>query len=502
MDRLVENAIVEEAKKRIAKYSQRSYYALKYQHAYSKRTGKKARTRKFGLPKSWDFDPHFDPRYCINHAKFIAKGIVSSLAAGVYKPRPSLRTGHLKPDGGTRYIDAFSVPDAALATIFIKNLRKRNAKSFSDSSFAYQEGKTPLDAVLRVKSMIKGEKIFISQYDFSKFFDNISHSHIEYMLRKDGPFMTTHMERQLLSSILTHEYSLDGLTGRREVGTPQGNSLSLFISNVAAHSLDEELSRISGLFARFADDSVVINYSYEEALKSAEAYGNFSRDSGVQINAVKSTGIRLLADGESEMRHIDQFTFLSYKFTPKEVLVSDKTIDVIKARCAKTIYRHLLLHPRRAKAISLKRITGKQYDWDLVTCLNELRNYIYGSINQARIDSFLDGTANIKNIQGAVSYFSLVENSSQFRALDGWLIDVLHRALAERVKLIRNMTSKIGHPLIGEDELLNGSWYKLKKFPMETKVPSFFTAWRAGRKSLSRHGLGGVDAVGMGYSYA
>ncbi|HAT87589.1 MAG TPA: hypothetical protein DCS30_17590 [Rhizobiales bacterium] len=504
MQHLIEKSIVEEAKKRLARYSQRSYYAVKYQKSYTKRTGEKAKSRTTGLPKSWEFDPHFDPRHCINHSKFIAKGVWNSLLNGTYSPKTALRSEHTKPDGGVRYIDAFSIPDAAIANIFMRILRKRNAKSFSDCSYAYQEGKTPLDAVLRVKRMLKGEKIFISQYDFSKFFDNIEHDHINYMLREDGPFQTTFMERQLLQSVLKHKYSLNGKITQRDLGTPQGNSLSLFTSNVAAHFLDEELSKLSGLFVRFADDSVVVNYSYEEALKCAETYRQFSESSGVKINSTKSSGIRLLANTESEIRHINEFSFLSYKFTPDELLVSDKTIKTIKMRCAKTIYRHLLLHPRRANMVSAKRISGKQYDWDLVTCLNELRNYIYGGLRQTQIDDYLNGKANIRNMQGAVSYFSLVENSAQFRSLDGWLVDILHRAVSERVRFIRNVTTKKTHRLIDVDELLNGSWYQVTSAPMsrmETTVPSFFTAWRAGRKSLTRHGLGGVDTIGMGYNY-
>jgi RNA-directed DNA polymerase len=501
MERLIERKIVAEARKRLAKHSQNAFYAHRYREVYQKRTGEKARRPKIPTPNSWDFDKHFDPRYCINHASFIARGVWNSLQLGLYEPKPALRHKSPKPDGGTRNIDAFSIPDAVIALIFIKNLRQRNAKIFSDSSFAYQERKTPLDAVLKVREMLGAEKIFISQYDFSKFFDSISHKHIELLLEEDSPFQTTHMERQIIGAILTHEYSSDGVVERRTTGTPQGNSMSLFISNLAAHTLDMELSKISGSFARFADDSVVVNFSYEDALKCAETYREFSQKSGIKINEKKSTGIRILSEVQSEMRHITEFTFLSYKFTPKSVFVSDKSIRTIKARCAKIIYMHLLLHPRRAKKISLKRVGRGFYDWDLVTCINELRNYIYGKLKQGTIDLYLDGNINLKNIQGAVSYFSLVESGEQFRALDGWLIDILHRALSERAKIISSTTTKKRHVVVPKDMLIDGSWYTRTVPKLETQAPSFFTAWRASRKSLARHGLGGVDGFGMGYTY-
>ncbi len=501
MEKLIEREIVAEARKRLAKHSQNAFYIHRYRQIYVKRTGKRAKKPDISTPKSWGFDKHFDPRYCINHARFIARGVWRSLQNEEYKPRSALRHEFPKADGGTRNIDAFSIPDAVVASIFIRNLRQRNAKIFSDSSFAYQKGKTPLDAVLRVRSILGVEKIFISQYDFSKFFDSIHHQHIETMLEKGGPFLTTRMERQIIRSILTHNYTLNGITETRSRGTPQGNSISLFVSNMAAHPLDIELSKISGSFARFADDSIVVNFSYEDALKCAEAYKNFSQKSGVDINDKKSTGIRVLSEHDAEMRHISSFTFLSYKFTPDTVFVSDKSIRTIKARCAKIIYMNLLLHPRRAGKVSPKRVGRGFYDWDLVTCVNEVRKYIYGKMRQDTLDRYLDGDIDLKNIQGAVSYFSLVEVGDQFRELDGWLIDILRRALAERAKFINSTSSRESYAVASKDQLIDGSWYKRTIPPMETRAPSFFSAWRASRKSLARHGLGGVDAVGMGYSY-
>lgn len=500
MERLIEAAIIKEAKKRLGRYSQRLYYARKYQEAFEKRTGQRARARTHTLPSSWSFHKHYDPRYCINHAKFLARGIWRSLRASSYEPVTALRSGHEKPDGGMRYIDAFSIPDTAVASIFTRNLRKRNAKIFSDSSFAYQEGKTPLDAVLRLRTLLVGEKIFISQYDFSKFFDSIGHLYLENLVSTSGDFLTTRMERQVINATMRHSYQFDGATERRTVGTPQGNSVSLFISNVAAHPLDQHLSRINGSFVRFADDSVVVTYNYEDALRCAEAYGQFSLKSGVSINRIKSTGIRLFSERPAEMASTSHIDFLSYRFTPSGLQISERSIRAIKLRCARIIYNHLLLYPRRTLRIKSGRTGGRFYDWDLVTCINELRNYIYGGLKQCHVDQYLSGAINMKNIAGAVSYFSLVENSAQFRELDGWLINILERALNKRVELVRTIRRRPSHRSLSRAEIVDGTWYRFS-ISMETKAPSFFTAWRAARKSWSQHGLGGVDAVGVGYSY-
>jgi len=501
MQLLIEREIEAEARKRIAKYSRDRYYISKYRAAFKKRTGKKAKIAPKHTPLSWDFHPHFDPRYCINHAKFLAKGIWASLQAGIYKPLKSQRLEIEKASGGTRHIDTFSVPDAVVAKIFMNNLRQRNAKIFSDSSYAYQLNKTTLDAVIRLKSTITTETMFISQYDFSKYFDSIKHDYIEEIIGKSGPFLTTKMERQILLATIKHEYEdRSGNSGVRNRGIPQGNSLSLFLANAVAHSLDTELSMLNGIFARFADDSVVVNRSYEDALSCADAYHRFSERSGVSINLEKSSGIRIFSDTPAEMAHIDEFNFLSYRFTRKGLDISERAILNIKRRCARIIYNHLLLHPKRTSSYSKKRIGRGFRDWELVTCLNELRAFIYGGKSQEMVDKYLNGDANLKNLSGAVSYFSLVESSAGFRALDGWLVSAIYRAYRARAALL----SKVGKKTvksISEAQLISGSWYKLEAFPLETQLPSFFTAWRASRKSWLQHGLGGINPQGMGYSY-
>lgn len=501
MESLLLGAIEAEAKKRISKYSRECYYVHKYRKTFTKRTGKRAKGSTSSIPKSWNHHKHFDPRYCLNHSRFLAKGIWASLQAGTYKPTPSLRIDIPKGSGGVRTIDTFSVPDAAIAKIFLENLRMRNAKIFSDSSYAYQNDKTPLDAIIRLQSALKLEVMFISQYDFSSYFDSIEHDYIERMLSKEGPFLTTLMERNLLSAILRHDY-VKGPTshGSRTRGTPQGHSLSLFLANVAAHPLDEQLGRLNGTFARFADDSVVVNTSYEDALRTAEAYHRFSKISGVCINTVKSSGIRMFSDAPMEMAHISEFDFLGYKFRRSGLFMGDRAKDGIKRRCSRIIYNNLLLHLRRTKSISRKRLGKGFRDWDLVTCINELRGFIYGGLSQATLDQALSGKSATRNISGAVSYFALVEESEIFRELDGWLVDVLNRAYKSRQVAVSKI---VGRPIkpISSEKLIDGTWYKFPAVNIEAKLPSFFTAWRAARKSWSQHGLGGIDPHGTGYSY-
>ncbi|MET4329258.1 RNA-directed DNA polymerase, partial [Bradyrhizobium sp. i1.15.2] len=389
------------------------------------------------------------------------------------------------------------------------NSTRRPTPEEYDSSYAYQQTKTPLDAILHIRTLLKAQTIFVSQYDFSKYFDSIQHSYLAALIEKGGPFLTTHMERAVLRAAMTHEYKEGGKAPEtRSVGIPQGNSLSLFLANAAAHPLDEELGRLNGAFARFADDSVIINYSYEDALACASAIQRFSERSGVGINHQKSSGIRIFSEQPAELASIKQFDFLSYSFHRDGLHVSDKALGAIKRRCARIIYNHLLLHPRRTKSFETKRIGAGFRDWDLLTCLNELRAYVYGGRSQDDIDDYLAGTENISNLSGAISYFCLVEDGAVFRNLDGWLVDSLCRAYEARRALLLSFPKTLASLValkamkrISERKMIDGTWYDFPKLPLDTRIPSFFTAWRAARKSWMRHGLGGVDTTGTGYSY-
>lgn len=502
METFISKAIKAEAKKRLQKHFEKVRSVQIYRKKFASRTGQPADISTPKLPNQWSLQKHFDPAYCNKHAKFIAKGLWASLKNGTYQPAPSFRVSVPKSAGGYRDLDMFSIPDAAVAKVFHEKLRVRNAKIFSDSSFAYQIGKTPLDAIVKLKSILQYDTIFVSKYDFSSYFDSISHEYIDTLLEKSGPFLTTKMERQILKAVMSHCYKSQADEGIRTKGVPQGHSLSLFLANAAAHPLDIQLSTLNGTFARFADDSVVVNTNYEDALKTAEAYYQFSRTSGVAINESKSSGIRMLAGSakEMEMRQLSHFDFLSYKFTREGLYLSDRAMAAIKRRCSRIIYNHLLLHLRRTEKINPARIGKGFRDWDLVSCVNELRAYIYGGISQQVLNSYLAGSSNIKNISGPTSYYCLVEDSQQFRALDGWLLDCVQRAYKQRIDLVSSLLNQtIDMPT--EQQFLSGEWYKFST-PVETQLPSFFTSWRAGRKSWTHHGLGGIDPQGIGQAHS
>jgi hypothetical protein len=179
--------------------------------------------------------------------------------------------------------------------------------------------------------------------------------------------------------------------------------------------------------------------------------------------------------------------------------MSSKKVRSIKAALSRIIYLHLLLYPRRIKLFNADRIGTGFYDWDLVTCLNEIRRYLYGGLKQETLDSFLSDKLSIRRMKGLMAYYCLIDDHEQLHGLDGWLVSVIRRAIVERSKVL----AKLGHELIplSRQQILSGDWYNYPTIPQEMSCPSFFLSWRAARKKWERHGVSGIGIPPDAYFY-
>lgn len=416
-----------------------------------------------------------------------------------YSPICSYRFSFRKVSGGDRNVDVFGIPDSALSKLLSTSIRERNQKIFSATSFAYMPNKTSLDAVFRLKQYVKSDKIYISKYDFCEYFDSINKTYIEEEVIDSNIFLLTNFEKRVIRGFLSHEY--DDKTGGKSIrdrGIPQGNSLSLFVANAVGHSLDTSLDKLSGNYLRYADDSVLVNYGYEDAISAISAYREFSRETEVSVNPSKTTGVSIFSSRQEEMRSVQDIDFLGYRFSETNTTISLEGIRRIKKRCAQIIYETLLLYPRRHLALNCKRFDGKQLDWDFVSCIHRLRKYINGPYTNSDLMRFLEGKMRIKTLSGCVSYYCLSDTISEFSSLDGWLVWALERALAQRAKLIAKYCSKPDWKVLSKSEIISGSWFDRAKYGYELDAPSFVLALRASKKCWSQHGSLGVKNQGDG----
>jgi hypothetical protein len=416
-----------------------------------------------------------------------------------YQPQTALTHVIPKPSGGNRELNIFPIPDAAISRLVYKSLLKKNVNRFSAYAYAYREDRTAHDAILRIEYDWRTKnRIYVAEFDFSKFFDRIEHRYLWDVLDNRG-FLFTELERYVLKVFLS-SYSSDatqytpGGGVQRERGIPQGTSVSLFLANVACWELDQEMERIGVNFARYADDTLVWSNSYEQIVRAYDAIEYFGKLMGVPINFDKSEGIAIISERKSEeMKCKSKVVFLGYDISLKCVSISAKNERTIKEKISSIIYENLL-QPIKQNIFNLSRLNV--LDWDYVVTLYQIRRYLYGGLDDTKLRCFKLGTIPQLRFRGVMSYYPLVDDDDQLRNLDGWLIHSLKQALHLRQKIWMDQKEiQLPGPIVDWIDnivsikkwtsLINGKVYDLR-------IPSFVQINQAMRIGLKQ---GGVESV-------
>lgn len=487
-------ALDREVHKLIRRHSQAVAGAALNRKRYEKRSGVAGAKPQSNSPAHWGAHPHFNPFHVRSRLDSFAHVISRKVRSHQYEPNPTLMVSIPKPGGGTRDIAISTVPDAAVSYWLGKRLVDRNSYRFSSYSYAYRSDRNAHHAIEHLMSEIRGRnRLYVLEYDFAKYFDSIRHDYVMRVV--DDHFQVSDQERALLHAFLKNprawsvsEYQAKNFENP-QVGIPQGSNVSLFLANVACYELDRQVEQVGVTFARYADDTLILADSYDKAYECANLLLAHGDRSGTSINFSKSPGISLLTpDANPEIRSKPSVVFLGHSLSQDGVAISPKAFDRIKRRVAKIIYNNLLLQPKRAQ-VNPSRIGPGFHDWDLVTCVNELRRYIYGRITEHSLSKVLSGKERVNFTLCAMSFYPTVNEggAEALRALDGWLVDTLERAYTKRCEILQS----IGHtvaPIDGQ-QLIAGNWYSFSTVPVETRLPSFYRAWLYVKKAREIFGL-------------
>ena len=434
----------------------------------------------------------------------MAYALANAVRNGTYTPKPSLSLKIKKPGGGSRGISIFTIPDASVSYWLNERLTARNAHFFSSYAYAYRADRNVHHAIQNLMRDIRGQKrLFVLEYDFSKYFDTISHDYILEVLRRS--FKISNREFDFVRRFLKNPRALGVANYNSSVfeepqrGIPQGTSISLFLANVACYEMDREIEKVGVTFARYADDTLILTHSYEKADACAKLLLQHGKRSGTEVNFSKSTGISLLTnDPVPEMRPKHSVLYLGHQLSAEGVSISPRSIVRIKKKVSSIIYNNLLLQPKRL-TFNPARIGAGFWDWDLVTCVNELRRYIYGGIGEKSLTDALAGTGPVMMTRSAMSFYPTIDfaATSCLKQLDGWLLDVVWRAHRKRAGLLSSAGISLSTPT--KTQLVDGSWYVAGALANETKLPSFFKSWAYVKKCSKVFGLRKFPAPPYGY---
>ncbi|ATG50432.1 hypothetical protein CFK38_02000 [Brachybacterium vulturis] len=456
-------------------------------------------------PSLWERGSAFNPYKVHSSAGRLASGIRSAIVERRYKPLSPEIIKLDKPGGGSRALSVLSIADEAVSRRLMKSLLRRNQASFNGRSYAYREDRGPHDAVEYVaKSWSGTNRIFVAQYDFSKFFDKVSHKYLLHALDEHG-IRRTRLEQYLIQEFLripVYDEREEKLLDRAS-GLPQGTSISLFLANVAATELDNLLERRALNFARYADDTVIWSESYDEISRAADILHHFASKAGTPINLEKSPGIQLLVQSSrsaTEFTSIQSTDYLGHTISSSGVSISDARVREIKRRIRQLIYSNLLRAPLRGRQ-DMGRITAN--DRDYVAYIWQVRRYLYGGLSERDLRRYHGGYVPPRSFKGLMAFYPSVDNYQQLRALDGWMLNQTILALKRRADILGlSGVLPSPHGLAGDKLLKLEVPSSRTGNPIDLRFPSFLRMARVIRSAVEANGFDVLSGRPDVYNYS
>lgn len=510
----IESAVLEQSERLIRKHARSLGEERRIRWRHHRSTGIPLATH-VSQPALWGVSRHFNPYWVRKNATRVAWAIERAIKDQRYEPFPALVMRAEKPTGGFRHLSVFPVADTAISSHYFRRVLARNQPRFSPFSYAYRNDVGAQDAVERVARLLAGGHRFFSvEFDFSKYFDTVDHEYVLWAMRRF--FQVTAVEQHVISKFVgaRRAFGNSDYVGKRfsraHYGLPQGSSVSLFLANVACHELDLRLADTGLSFVRYADDILVLARSDAGATQAYEEIREHCGRAGLSINFDKSAGIREFSPSTQRdslpgrrgaasicidiLGHSFQYRSFrpSGSISPAMALrtsIRESSETRIRELLSSTIHSHLFRYIEDIRPTRINSHLG--VDWDLVTCLNDLRDAIYGGgVSEDDIQLGLrDRSEPLFRPRGILAFYPQISDLQQLKYLDGWLLNAVAQAVEKRAVIIGAMPHMPAYPLLTKIQLLGGAWYPaphlVDNIWNDVRVPSIVRAWKYARRGLN-----------------
>ena len=479
--------IIEEEALKLSQRHHAYHNSLELEHVRKLKRISNSGKKDVKTPEYWQKNKKFDPFYVNKHKRQIAHSIAQKLDNGSYTPHTPETMQIPKSSGGERSVTIYQIPDAAVSRLFYQQLLRKNRHRFSSFSYAYRNDRNVHFAIQDISiELSQTSRVFVAEFDFSKFFDSIDHDYLFAQFGENG-FLISDQEKQVIRAFL----------GCNGAGIPQGTSISLFLANLVCWKLDKGLEQSGLQFARYADDTVIWSHDYQKISTAYDIINEFSKNAGVEINAKKSDGISLQCrkDMPSEIAsRKEEIEFLGYAISVDHVSIKKSSVNKIKRQITYTLYKHLIQPLRGPKLVAL-RIPANDKDAHLLAAIVEIRRYLYGNLTDQMIANYLNGSSSRIFFKGVMSFYPLINDEIQLRELDGWLVNAVFKTLRIRSKMLKNWKFNVDHNFpfnVTRKNLPEEFRSRRIKGRKLLQIPSFYFIYQALKKGVTDVGVEGV----------
>lgn len=247
-----------------------------------------------------------------------------------YEYNWDIPTLHLIPkdNGKLREIYAFKERDSFMLKVINEILFAKCGHLISKNVFSYTKGVRCYNACKTVqRALRRGNDIVGYKLDLSNYFLSVDK---KYILDAVYELVEDEFGRTLLKNFFSiNQYLYEGNVHTKELALMPGSAVSSFFANYIPHKIDEYLEKVTFVYARYADDMLIMSKTKEELDTIYQEIIKMYKDIGLSFNESK---LEVVTSNSP-------ITFLGLTITKDYIDISKKNSKAIKSFIKRNINR-------------------------------------------------------------------------------------------------------------------------------------------------------------------